>query len=88
MRTLVVPRSEVIFYTEDDTVPVREWLKALPNKTHKKCLRYIAELEMQAHELRGVADFLRDGIYIHHRILYFFETDPYKAHTYLPGKPR
>src|SRR5713226_2838140 len=66
---------------EDDTVWVRGWLKTLPNKAQRKCLTFIAQLEMQGHELRRpVADFLRDGIYelrpsyqdVHYRILYFF----------------
>jgi hypothetical protein len=76
-----VPQSEVIFYQEDETVFVRDWLKALPNKVQRKCLTFIAQLEMQGHELRRpIADFLRDGIYelrpahqnIQYRILYFF----------------
>jgi hypothetical protein len=81
MRTSVMSQSEVIFYREDDTVWVREWLKTLPNKAQRKCLTYIVQLEMQGHELRRpVADFLRDGIYelrpsyqdVQYRILYFF----------------
>jgi hypothetical protein len=44
-------------------------------------LMFVAQIEMQGHELRRpVADFLRDGIYelrssyqgVHYRILYFF----------------
>ena len=74
-------RCEVIFYREGDTVLVREWLKTLPNKAQRKCLTYIAQLEMQGHQLRRpIADFLRDGIYelrpscqnVQYRILYFF----------------
>src|ERR1039457_6644611 len=81
MRTSVVPQSAVVFYRDCDRVPIREWLKTLPNKAQKKCLTYIAQLEMRGHELRRpVADFLRDGIHelrpsyqdIHYRILYFF----------------
>lgn len=76
-----MPQSEVIFYQEDETVLVRDWLKALPTKVQKKCLTFIAQLEMHGHELRRpIADFLRDGIYelrpsyqdIQYRILYFF----------------
>lgn len=76
-----MPQSVVIFYQEDDTVLVRQWLKVLPNKVQKKCLTFIAQLEMHGHELRRpVADFLRDGIYelrpsyqgVNYRILYFF----------------
>ena len=76
-----MPQLEVIFYREDDTVWVREWLKTVPKKVQRKCLVYIAQLEMLGHELRRpVADFPRDGIYelrpsyqdVQYRILYFF----------------
>jgi hypothetical protein len=76
-----MPQSEIIFYREGETVFVREWLKDLPNKVQRKCLTFIARLEMEGHELRRpIADFLRDGIYelrpsyqgVHYRILYFF----------------
>ena len=76
-----MPQSEVIFYKEGETVFVREWLKSLPNKVQRKCLTFIAQLEMEGHELRRpIADFLRDGIHelrpsyqgVHYRILYFF----------------
>lgn len=74
-------QCEVIFYREGDAVFVREWLKTLPIKAQRKCLTYIAQLEMQGHQLRRpIADFLRDGIYelrpscqsVQYRILYFF----------------
>jgi hypothetical protein len=76
-----MPRSEIIFYKEGEAVLVREWLKKLSTKVQKKCLTFIAQLEMQGHELRRpVGDFLRDGIYelrpsyqgVQYRILYFF----------------
>ncbi len=76
-----MPQSEVIFYREGETVFVRKWLKDLPNKVQRKCLTFIARLEMEGHELRRpIADLLRDGIYelrpsyqgVHYRILYFF----------------
>ncbi len=76
-----MPRSEIIFYKEGEAVLVREWLKKLSTKAQKKCLTFIAQLEMQGHELRRpVGDFLRDGIYelrpsyqgVQYRILYFF----------------
>jgi hypothetical protein len=76
-----VPQTEVILYKEGHTVPVREWLKSLPQKVARKCLSYFVMLEQQGHELRRpIADFLRDGIYelrpsfqgVHYRILYFF----------------
>ena len=59
-----MPQSEVIFYREGDTVPIRDWLKKQPAKVQIKCLAYIAQLEARGHELRRpAADFLRDGIY-------------------------
>jgi hypothetical protein len=76
-----VPQSEVIFYREGDTIPIRDWLKDQPTKVQVKCLAYIAQLEAKGHELRRpAADFLRDGIYelrpsyqgVNYRILYFF----------------
>ncbi len=76
-----MPQSEVIFYREDDTVLVREWLQTLPKKAQRKCLTYIAQLEIEGHQLRRpVADSLRDGIHelrpsyqgVQYRILYFF----------------
>src|SRR5438876_4103346 len=74
-------QAEVIFFKEDESVLVRDWLRKLPTKAQKKCLTYIAQLEMQGHNLRRpVADFLRDGIHelrpsyqgVNSRILYFF----------------
>ena len=76
-----MPRSEIVFYKEGETVPLRDWLKRVSNKAQKKCLTFITQLEMRRHELRRpLADFLRDGIYelrpsyqgAQHRILYFF----------------
>ena len=76
-----MPQSEVIFYKEGETVPIRDWLKKQPAKVQIKCLAYIARLETKGHELRRpAADFLRDGIYelrpsyqgVNYRILYFF----------------
>src|SRR5947199_588549 len=75
-----MPQSEVVFYKEGESVMIREWLRRLPAKAQRKCLTYIAQLEMQGHDLRRpVADFLRDGIYelrpsyqgVNYRILYF-----------------
>ena len=76
-----MPQSEVIFYGEGDTVPIRDWLKKQPAKVQIKCLAYMAQLEGRGHELRRpAADFLRDEIYklrpsyqgVNYRILYFF----------------
>jgi len=77
-----VPKAKVVFYREDaDTVPVLDWLDALPSKALDKCRVKIERLQELGHELRRPeADYLRDGIYelraglqgINYRILYFF----------------
>lgn len=77
-----MPRTNVIFYQEEDgTVPIVDWLDALPDKAQVKCLARLRRLEELGHELRRPeADLLRDGIYelriglqgLNYRILYFF----------------
>ena len=76
-----MPRSEIIFYKEGDSVPILGWLKEGPPKVQDKCLAYLSQLETHGHELRRpLADLLRDNIYelrpsyrgVHYRILYFF----------------
>jgi hypothetical protein len=76
-----VPRADLIFYKEDDGVPILDWLKKAPPKVQDKCLAYLSRLETRGYELRRpLADLLRDGIYelrpsyqgVHYRILYFF----------------
>ena len=73
--------TAVILYREGERVPIRDWLKSLPEKVQRKCVLYLDQLEQEGHELRRpVADFLRDGIYelrptlqgVNYRILYFF----------------
>jgi phage-related protein len=77
-----VPRTKVIFYQEEDgTVPVLDWLDAIPAKAQLKCLARLERLRQEGHELRRPeADLLRDKIYelrsslqgVHYRLLYFF----------------
>jgi phage-related protein len=77
-----MPATHVIFYREDDdSVPILDWLDAIPAKAQAKCLARLKRLEDLGHELRRPeADLLRDGIYelrvglqgIHYRMLYFF----------------
>jgi hypothetical protein len=76
-----VPRAEVVFYREGETILFEQWLKTLPVKVQAKCLSQVSLLRSQGHELRRpIADFLRDGIYelrptyqgVNYRILYFF----------------
>jgi len=76
-----MPRSEVVFYREGETVLFEQWLNTLPVKVQAKCLSQVRLLRSQGYELRRpIADFLRDGIYelpptyqgVNYRILYFF----------------
>src|SRR5216683_7483231 len=76
-----MPQTKVVFYQEaDGTVPVLEWLDALPRPALVKCRVKLDRLKELGHELRRPeADFLRDGVYelrirlrrINYRILYF-----------------
>jgi phage-related protein len=77
-----MPETDVVLYLDDNgSVPLREWLLALPTKAADKCLARLKRLEQLGHELRRPeADFLRDGIYElrasyqgrQYRMLYFF----------------
>jgi len=77
-----VPRVRVIFYKEDDgTVPMVEWVEALPKKVREKCFEWIERLMTSGYELhRPYADLLRDGVHelrlrfqkVNYRMLYFF----------------
>jgi phage-related protein len=82
-----MPRIEVVFYRDDGSVPVLEWLDGLPSKARLKCLVRLERLRELGHELRRPeADFLRDGVYelriglnhVQYRLLYgfFTEKDP------------
>ena len=77
-----MPQTKVVYYREaDGTVPVLEWLDALPRQAMVKCRVKIDRLKELGHELRRPeADYLRDGVYelrvrlqrINYRLLYFF----------------
>ena len=77
-----MPRTNVVFYREDDgSVPLLEWIDRLPAKAKAKCRVRIGRLRAEGHELRRPeADYLRDGVYelrvglqgINYRMLYFF----------------
>jgi phage-related protein len=79
-----LPPVHVLLYKEDDgTVPLLEWLDALPVKVQDKCAVRIKRLMNWGHELRRPeADYLRDGIHelrvryskINYRLLYFFHA--------------
>ncbi len=73
----------VIVYKEkdDETAALKRWLDQLPRKHQIKCIRWLALLRDQGHDLRRpTADDLRDGIYElrvtfgfeNYRMLYFF----------------
>ncbi len=80
-----MPRTNVLLYRDDDgTVPILEWLDAVPRKAQDKCRVKIRRLRELGHELRRPeADYLRDGIYelrvklqrVNYRMLYFFHQD-------------
>jgi len=77
-----LPRIEVVFFREKDgSVPLVDWLAALPSVARAKCRVRLDRLEELGHELRRPeADYLRDGIYelrtkdagVNYRMLYFF----------------
>lgn len=79
-----MPQTELIFYQENDKVPVYDWLKALRKENAKawiQCRTRMAQLASVGHELRRpAADYLRDDIRelrvkhgnVQYRILYFF----------------
>lgn len=79
-----MPRVQVIFYQDEEDVPVLDWLDELKTRNHKaflQCSAGIILLAEQGHEARRpLADILEDGIYelrrhigrVQYRILYFF----------------
>jgi len=56
-----LPRAEVVFFREDDgSVPLVEWLAAMPSVARAKCAVRLDRLEELGHELRRPeADYLR-----------------------------
>jgi phage-related protein len=77
-----MPKTKVILFRDDDgTVPIIDWLEAIPKKARAKCLARLERLSELGHELRRPeSDLLRDGIYElrvglqgqNFRMLYFF----------------
>jgi phage-related protein len=79
-----MPRIDIVFYQEEEDVPVLDWLKQLrrtDQRAYESCVAAIGRLAEFGHELRRpLADILRDGIYelrirkgrVNIRILYFF----------------
>lgn len=97
-----MPRTTVLFFAEiDGTVPLLNWMDALPLKVQDKCIVKIERLEEMGYELhRPEADLLKNGIYelriafrsIQYRILYFFHENMavlshgLKKESEVPGK--
>src|SRR5438552_2259359 len=93
-----MPQTKVVFYQEaNGTVPLLEWLDALPRPAVVKCRVKLDRLKELGHELRRPeADFLRDGIYelrirlqrINYRMLYFFHgrTAAVVSHGIVKGR--
>ena len=77
-----MPRADVVFFRERDaSVPLVEWLAALPSVARAKCRVRLDRLEELGHPLRRPeGEYLRDGIYelrtkhagVNYRMLYFF----------------
>jgi hypothetical protein len=78
-----MPQTRVVLFRElNGSVPVFDWLDALPPKVVVKCISRLARLRSLGHELRRPeSDLLRDGIYelrigfqgVNYRMLYFFD---------------
>ena len=74
--------TEVLFYQKaDGTVPMVQWLDALPPKAAAKCVARLKRLEDLGHQLRRPEpDYLGNGVYelraalqgVNYRMLYFF----------------
>ncbi len=76
-----MPRVEILYYREGESVPLLQWLEQLPEDAMIRCLARLARLKALGHELRRPdSDYLRDDIYelrvrhlnIRYRMLYFF----------------
>jgi phage-related protein len=77
-----MPATRVLLFREaDGSVPLLNWLDALPSKVQDKCRVRIERLQELGHEMRRPeADYLRNEIYelrvrhqsVNYRMLYFF----------------
>lgn len=79
-----MPQTDVIFYREEEKIPVLDWLDGIFNRDRvafQKCWDRIRLLGECGSELRRpIADYLDDGIYelrishqhVNYRILYAF----------------
>ena len=60
-----MPRTDVIIYQEKDgSVPLLEWLDAVPEKVQDKCIEKVERLNQFGYDLRRPhCDILEQGIY-------------------------
>ncbi len=47
-----MPRTEVILYKNDESVPVVDWIASISKKPQAKCVAALTWLEELGHELR------------------------------------
>jgi phage-related protein len=76
-----MPEVEVIFFKQDNKIPMKEWLDGLEKKARRKCLERIERLRNHGHKLdRPFSSYLRDDVYelrvksgsVNYRMFYFF----------------
>ncbi len=77
-----MPETQIVIFKESDgSVPLRDWMNAIPQKAKEKCIVKVDRLKMSGYELRRPdCDMLQAGIYelrarhnnVHYRILYAF----------------
>jgi len=77
-----MPKTDIrIYQRANGSVPLLDWLDALPEKVQDKCIQKVELLEERGYELRRPhCDMLERGIYelrirhrnVHYRILYTF----------------
>jgi phage-related protein len=77
-----MPETQIVIFKESDgSVPLRDWMKSIPQKAKEKCIVKVDRLKLFGNELRRPdCDMLSDGIRelrarynnIHYRILYAF----------------
>lgn len=75
---------QVVFYQEDNRIPLLDWFRELRGKDRKAYAKGVARIHLLSqwgHDLRRpLADYLEDDIHelrirkgqVHYRILYFF----------------
>jgi hypothetical protein len=72
-----MPETQIVIFKESDgSVPLRDWMKSIPQKAKEKCIVKVDRLKLFGNELRRPdCDMLSDGIRelrARYRILYAF----------------